>query len=205
MTGPDPARRDAWGGEAEPPAPGPGAAPHAAPDPPEKTVRKTARKNLRERFRDMLGRNDPPEVVAASFAVGVAISFTPLFGLHFVMALALAWLLRLKTMDVVLGTLVVNPLTFVPVATAALPIGRFVLRANLEASDALHLRELLTPGFWSAAGPKMRLMGLQWATGMFILSFVAGAVTYAIVLRLIRLHRARKQAAEGVDAQPPSP
>ena len=37
----------------------------------------------------MVGRDDPPETVAASFALGVAISFTPLIGLHWVIALTL--------------------------------------------------------------------------------------------------------------------
>ncbi|MGZ5430544.1 MAG: DUF2062 domain-containing protein, partial [Thermoanaerobaculia bacterium] len=72
----------------------------------------------------MLGSDSPPEVVAASFAIGVAISFTPLFGLHWIIALLLAVILRLNKVDVLLGTLVVNPLTFPAVAAVAIPIGR---------------------------------------------------------------------------------
>lgn len=187
MTSPGPLLRGPWDSTSAESDSGSPAAPIQPPHPKRS-------KALRERFRDMLGRNDAPEVVAASFAVGVAIAFTPLFGLHLWMALALAWVLRLKAVDVVLGTLVVNPLTFVPVSTAAIPIGRFVLRAHREASEALHMRELLTTSFWTNAGPKMKTVGLQWATGMFILSFVAGAITYVLVLRLIRHHRARRAA-----------
>src|SRR5271167_2106233 len=66
---------------------------------------------FKHRFAQMLGSDSPPEVVAASFAIGVAISFTPLLGLHWIIALLLAVILRLNKVDVLLGTLVVNPLT----------------------------------------------------------------------------------------------
>src|ERR1035441_11014959 len=78
-------------------------------------------------FLHMVGSDSPPEVVAASFAIGVAISFTPLFGLHWIIALLLAFILRLNKVDVLLGTLVVNPLTIPAVAPAATPTDRKTL------------------------------------------------------------------------------
>jgi uncharacterized protein (DUF2062 family) len=142
----------------------------------------------------MLGRHDEPERVAASFAIGVAIAFTPLIGFHFVMALLVAVLLRLNKLDVVLGTLVVNPLTLGPVSAAALPIGRFVLRARQEAATHMPWGDLLKPSAWLQAGPAVRSIGIQWGVGMFALSLFFGVLTYLVLVRVLRRRRDRAAA-----------
>ena len=50
--------------------------------------------------------------IAAGFASGVAVSFTPLLGLHIIFACALAFITRGSMIAAALGTLVGNPLTF---------------------------------------------------------------------------------------------
>jgi uncharacterized protein (DUF2062 family) len=143
----------------------------------------------------MLGRDDPPEMIAASFALGVAISFTPLFGLHWVIALTLAFLLGLRKMDVLLGTLVVNPLTIGPVSAVALPLGRLILRARNAAATEIPWSNALNWDFWRTQGPHIRRVGIHWGMGMFALSFVAGALTYVGVLALVRSRRTRLAAS----------
>lgn len=143
----------------------------------------------------MLGRDEPPELVAASFALGVTISFTPLLGFHWIIALTLAVVLKLNKVDVLLGTLVVNPLTIGPIAAVAIPIGRLVFRAEREALSHLPWKEFLNTSFWTHAAPRMRVIGLQWAAGMFVLSLVAGALTYVVLVHVIRAHRSRLAAA----------
>jgi len=139
----------------------------------------------------MLGRHDEPERVAASFAIGVAIAFTPLIGLHIWIALFIAIVLKLNKLDVVLGTLVVNPLTLGPVSAAALPIGRLVVRARHEAVTHMPWAELLRPKAWLQASPAMKTIGLQWGVGMFTLSIVFGALTYLTLVRVLRNRRER--------------
>jgi uncharacterized protein (DUF2062 family) len=150
---------------------------------------------LKGRFLEMLGRDDPPELVAASFALGVAISFTPLIGLHWIIALFLAFTLRLNKVDILLGTLVVNPITLGPVSAVAIPIGRFLLQARREAVAHLPWQEFFKTSFWAQAGSKMRVIGMQWGVGMFVLAMIAGAVTYAVLLPLLRRRRERQGAA----------
>src|ERR1700675_2004655 len=129
-------------------------------------------KSLQHRFLHMLGSDSPPETVAASFAIGVAVSFTPLFGLHWIMALVLAVILKLNKVDVLLGTLVVNPLTLPAVAAVAIPIGRFLLRARREAIAHLPWHDMFRRSFWTTAGPTMKAIGLQMAVGMFFLAVI---------------------------------
>ncbi len=53
-----------------------------------------------------------PTRIAAGFACGVAVSFTPFLGLHFVLAALLAALMRGNLIASALGTAVGNPWTF---------------------------------------------------------------------------------------------
>ena len=53
-----------------------------------------------------------PYSIAAGFACGAAISFTPLFGLHFALAALLAWLIGGHLLASAIGTVVGNPWTF---------------------------------------------------------------------------------------------
>ncbi|HTS03671.1 MAG TPA: DUF2062 domain-containing protein [Thermoanaerobaculia bacterium] len=156
-------------------------------------------RTFRGRFLHMLGSDSPPEVVAASFALGVAISFTPLLGLHWAIALLIAFALRLNKVDVLLGTLAVNPLTLPAVGAVAIPIGRFFLRARREAVAHLPWHDMFRRSFWTAAGPTMKAIGVQMAVGMFALSLLAGALTYVVLLRLIRHHRAKTAARAAPD------
>ncbi len=165
------------------------------------------------RFLAMLGRDEPPELVAASFALGVAISFTPLFGFHWILALLLAFVLRLNKVDVLLGTFVINPLTIGPVSAVAIPVGRFLLRTERQAAAHLPWREFMTRSFWTQVGPRMRAVGLQWGVGMLVLGALSGALTYVSLVALLRWKRARtasRRAPAGApvnvdDTAPPSP
>ncbi len=157
---------------------------------------------FRTRFLHMTGRDDPPETVAASFALGVAISFTPLIGLHWIIALTLAFLLRLNKVDILLGTLVVNPLTLGPVSAVALPLGRIVLRARQEAIHDLPWGQFYKTSFWSSARPAMKTIGIQWGTGMFSLSIIVGALTYVGMLALLKRRRAHARAVPGSAVAP---
>jgi uncharacterized protein (DUF2062 family) len=141
----------------------------------------------------LLGKEDPPEKVAAAFALGVAISFfTPLTGFHTMIALGLAFLLGLSKVDVVMGTLVVNPWTVVPVITFEQFLGKKILRYSPSLVPKLPWRQLLHRQFWHT------LRGSGWnyfaalSVGSLISSAVAATVTYflvrALILRYERTH-----------------
>ena len=53
-----------------------------------------------------------PHSIAAGFACGVAMSFTPLVGVHILLALFLSWLIGGSLFSAVIGTIVGNPWTF---------------------------------------------------------------------------------------------
>lgn len=70
---------------------------------------------------------DPPHRIARGIFAGILVTFTPLFGFHFVAAAALALLMRGNLVASVLATFVGNPITFVPIAAISLRTGYFLL------------------------------------------------------------------------------
>lgn len=53
-----------------------------------------------------------PYSIAAGFACGAAASFTPLIGLHFILAALFAWSIRANMLASAIGTAIGNPWTF---------------------------------------------------------------------------------------------
>lgn len=134
----------------------------------------------------LLGKEDPPEKVAAAFALGVAIGFSPLVGGHTLIALGLALLLGLPKVDVVLGTLVVNPWTMVPIYTLEHYIGRKLLRYSPTLTPKLPWRKILQHDFWSTLRGRGWHDFRAWSIGAVVLGGIAAAVTFYLVRGVIR-------------------
>ncbi len=70
---------------------------------------------------------DSPERVAKGIAAGVFVSCLPLFGLHFITAACLAWILRGNIFASILATFFGNPFTFPIIAYSAMELGSLLL------------------------------------------------------------------------------
>ena len=70
---------------------------------------------------------DQPQRIARGFAAGIFVSFTPLFGFHFMSAALVAWAIRGNIVAALLGTFVGNPLTFPFIAVLSVSLGRWIL------------------------------------------------------------------------------
>ncbi len=68
-----------------------------------------------------------PHAIAAGVAAGVFTSFTPFMGLHFIVALVLAFILRGNMIASALGTFFGNPLSFPIIWAATFSTGNFLL------------------------------------------------------------------------------
>lgn len=68
-----------------------------------------------------------PYRIAAGFASGAAVSFTPFIGLHFVLAAGFALLVRGNVIAAAIGTVVGNPWTFPFIWLWTYSLGRWVL------------------------------------------------------------------------------
>src|SRR5690606_9209209 len=68
-----------------------------------------------------------PHAIAAGIAAGTLASFTPYLGFHFIIAAAVAWVIRGNLIASALGTAVGNPLTFPFIWASTMAAGRFIL------------------------------------------------------------------------------
>ncbi len=72
-----------------------------------------------------------PYTIACGFALGAAVSFTPLLGLHFVIAGIIAWVLRANILASAIGTAVGNPWTFPGIWFGVLWLGSKILGRDM--------------------------------------------------------------------------
>ncbi|TCS61924.1 hypothetical protein EDD52_11098 [Primorskyibacter sedentarius] len=70
---------------------------------------------------------DSPEKIARGIFAGVFTTFTPFYGMHFVVAALVALAVRGNILAALLGTFFGNPLTYLPIAVISLKTGNFLL------------------------------------------------------------------------------
>lgn len=154
---------------------------------------------------------DSPERIARGVAAGVFTTFTPLYGLHFVIAALLARLLNGNILASLLATFVGNPLTYVPIAIISLRTGRFLMGqpggGSVDGSlghkfagawvDLWHNAKAL----FTAARPEWGRLEvfygdifLPWLIGGILPGVIAGAAGYYLSLPVLRAYQKRRQA-----------
>lgn len=70
---------------------------------------------------------DPAHRISRGIAAGVFVCFTPFFGLHFLTAALVAWVIRGNILAALLATFAGNPLTFPLIAELSLDLGSRIL------------------------------------------------------------------------------
>ena len=141
---------------------------------------------LKQQFKKVLSLDAHPGHIAAGFAAGVFISFTPFFGLHTPLAIALAFIFRINKLACITGAWVNTPLTIVPVLAASYKLG-VVLQG--ETMKELSFKNL----DWHSLQPYAKSILL----GSSIIGFAAALAGYFICYWLvIRLRRKDPAMAE---------
>jgi uncharacterized protein len=151
---------------------------------------------MKSRFRravdGVLQLQDSPHRIALAFGIGIWIAFSPLLGLHTVMALGIAFGFRLSRAAMLMGAYVNNPWTIAPLYLAGTALGCALLGVSTEGLESIEwshhgvtfYRELLAhlrPYLW------------PYVVGNTILGVVGGVVAY-FALRAF-LSRRRSTAA----------
>ena len=155
-----------------------------------------------------------PHNIAAGFACGAAISFTPLIGFHILLGCLLALLVRGNLIAVVAGTLVGNPWTFPFIWVATYELGQFLIGGRMGAGAELaplsfadlvnyagevgHL--VITVGPIAAARRLASIVDVViWPmlVGSIPLGLVAGLLTYFPLVRMVTAYQeARRRRRE---------
>jgi uncharacterized protein (DUF2062 family) len=75
---------------------------------------------------------DSNYAISSGFACGAMVSFTPLLGLHFVLAVIFAYLIRGNFIAALIGTVVGNPITFPFIWGLIYKIGTYLTNIKLQ-------------------------------------------------------------------------
>ena len=75
---------------------------------------------------------DSNYAISSGFACGAMVSFTPLLGFHFVLAVVFAYLIRGNFIAALIGTVVGNPLTFPFIWGLIYKIGAYITNIKLQ-------------------------------------------------------------------------
>lgn len=137
-----------------------------------------------------------PKVTALSMAVGVALAFSPLPGLQFVIAIILNHWWRLNAMVVIVGILVHNPWTFIPIHLGGIVIGDLILYGSLESMDyfrafpwhELTFFNVVSPEFWAANGPLFMKFFMPFFWGHWVMATVMALLSYYLTLKFVHSH-----------------
>ena len=73
---------------------------------------------------------DTPHKISLGMSCGIFASFTPLFGLHFLIAGLLSYLLRANVLASLIGTFIGNPITFPIITVFNLKLGEWILGSS---------------------------------------------------------------------------
>lgn len=145
----------------------------------------------RGKIRAMLHLDDNPHRIAAAFSLGVFIAFSPFIGLHIISAFFLAWVLRLNTVAVVLGTLLNNPWTMAPIFGAGLWVGVEIYGRH-HLLHPIHWHELTMVNVFSQIEPYL----MPFLLGTTLLGIVASIVAYPCAYYFIKEYRHLRHRAE---------
>lgn len=154
---------------------------------------------------------DTPQTIARGVFCGVWVAFTPLFGLHVVLAIILARVLRGNMIAAVIATFVGNPVTYVPIAVVSLKlghvlqgsrfieqqpesIGRLFFRASETTKDNLWALVTGQPMDWTSLVPFWETVFRPFLIGSCITGAVAGLIAYYLCVPVIRAYQTRRRA-----------
>ncbi len=154
---------------------------------------------------------DSPERIARGVWAGVFTTFTPFYGMHFVVAAIIARLMNGNMLAALSGTFFGNPLTYVPIGVISLQTGHWVLGSDFDPE----MDQSLVAKFLAAGGDlKNNLIALftdgqaDWSgllrfydevfypylIGGLMPGVVAGTIAYALSFPVIRAYQQRRRA-----------
>ena len=154
---------------------------------------------------------DTPHRIALGIAVGVFISFSPLFGLHFLASWWLALVVRANVFAALLGTFFGNPLTFPFIAATSYQLGLRMLGKTKEQTTVwVRLRDAFEEAFGTIWGNIKSLFGykksswdgfmeftqdvfMPYLIGGIIPGFIAAVVCYVFSKPLIATYQKRRK------------
>ncbi len=146
-------------------------------------------KYIKDRIRALFQLNDTPHRLAAAFALGVFIAFSPTIGLHTISCILFAWVFRLSKLVVFTAAFINNPWTIVPMYGFCLWLGTKIIGSSARAPQ-IAWNELSLRNAYLIVKPYL----LPFVAGTLVAGIVAAVISYGVVYYAVV--RYRKKDAE---------
>lgn len=154
---------------------------------------------------------DTPHRIALGFACGVFVSYSPLFGMHFVAAAAMAMLVRGNLLASLLGTFFGNPLTFPFIATISLRTGHMFLGETSTNVTFVSVRNAIWDGImgiwhsllsifgladsaWGDVANFMTTVFFPYLLGGLVPGLLSGIACYLLARPVVAAYQRRRRA-----------
>ncbi|MCC6305781.1 MAG: DUF2062 domain-containing protein [Rhodobacteraceae bacterium] len=152
---------------------------------------------------------DPPHRIARGVFAGILVSFTPLFGFHFILAALVGYLIRANILAALLATFLGNPLTFPLIAGSALATGDLILghggnfsipqiMAAFSGASGELWHNLMSPFTgavprWSSLARFYTTVFLPYLVGGILPGTLAGLAGYYVTIPLVAAYQLRRR------------
>ena len=155
---------------------------------------------------------DTPHKISLGMSCGMFASFTPLFGLHFLIAGLLSYVIRANVLASLIGTFIGNPITFPIITVFNLKLGEWILGSNEYSSgdggkifegflDFIFLiyKSLFTEGsIGENSVPRMNefLYGvfIPYSLGGLILGISVAIISYFLLRPLVSTYKKKRDS-----------
>ena len=158
---------------------------------------------MRAALKSLLHLNDPPHRTALAFGIGVFIAFSPLLGLHTVMAIIIAFAFRLNRVATLAGAWI-NAWALAPCYAFGTLIGAMLLGVDAGDLDAIDWSQGL-----AALGSTLATLFWPIMLGNTLLGLVAAFPAYALCRKFLERRAARPKGkgdeTEAASAPAPQP
>lgn len=163
---------------------------------------------VRHRLRRLPGS---PEFIARGIWAGVFTTFTPFYGMHFVVAAIISRIVKGNLLAALLGTFFGNPLTYLPIGVVSLKTGHFLLGTQFDegshhslvgkfAYAGVDLWRNVVALFsdreadWSALWVFWNEVFFPYLVGGILPGIIAATVAYYLSVPVIRAYQKRRIA-----------
>ncbi|WP_415184241.1 DUF2062 domain-containing protein [Phaeovulum sp.] len=153
---------------------------------------------------------DDPHRIARGVGAGVFVSFTPLFGFHFLTAAGTALLVRGNVLAALLATFFGNPITFPIIAYSSMKLGHWMLGTRFDPAhqEGLMRKFIAASGdlqhnffamftdataHWGGLARFFYEVFLPYLVGGFIPGVIAGLISYYLSAPIIVAYQKRRR------------
>jgi uncharacterized protein (DUF2062 family) len=130
--------------------------------------------------------SDSAHKIAMGLSLGMAVSFSPIVGTHFIQVLGLAWLLRANVLASIIGTFIGNPWTYPFIWWGSIKFGAFLISFfGLTAAAHNFPADINFSMLWDIIRHEPVRIFLPWMLGSHILALLLFFPSYAGFYRVV--------------------